>query len=49
MLALPAMKVRVPRLLAQLNGRTAEQDQFEDGTIGENTGGTVIYLTPGVR
>jgi hypothetical protein len=37
------------QLLAQLNGRSAERDRFEDGTIGEHTGGTVVYVAPGVR
>jgi hypothetical protein len=37
------------RLLAQINGRRAERDHLEDGTIGENTGGTVVYLSPGLR
>ena len=37
------------RLLAQINGRSAQQDQLEDGTIGEHTGGTVVYLSPGAR
>jgi len=37
------------RLLAQVNGRSASRDRLEDGTMGENTGGTVVYLSPGVR
>src|SRR4030095_1537460 len=37
------------RLLAQVNGRSAKQDQLEDGTVGEHTGGTVVYLSPGAR
>jgi hypothetical protein len=37
------------RLLAQVNGRVAARDRLEDGTIGENTGGSVTYLSPGVR
>jgi len=37
------------RLLAQLNGRTAARDRLEDGTMGENTGGTVVYAAPGAR
>ena len=37
------------RLVAQINGRSAERDQLEDGTAGEHTGGTVVYLSPGVR
>jgi len=37
------------RLLAQINGRSAKRDRLEDGTIGENTGGTVVYLSPGAR
>jgi hypothetical protein len=36
-------------LLAQINGRSADRDRFEDGTMGEHTGGTVIYASPGVR
>ena len=35
------------RLLAQMNGRSARRDRFEDGTLGGNTGGTVIYAAPG--
>jgi hypothetical protein len=37
------------QLVAQLNGRSAERDRSEDGTTGKNTGGTVVYATPGVR
>jgi hypothetical protein len=37
------------RLLAQVNGRSAKRDQLEEGTVGENTGGTVVYLSPGAR
>jgi hypothetical protein len=37
------------QLLAQLNGRTAARDRFEEGELGENTGGTVVYAAPGVR
>jgi len=37
------------RLLLQLNGRSAGKDRFEDGTMGENTGGTVVYVAPGLR
>jgi hypothetical protein len=37
------------QLLAELNGRSAARDQLEDGTMGEHTGGTVLYFTPGVR
>lgn len=37
------------QLLAQLNGRTAARDRLEDQSLGENTGGTVLYLTPGAR
>ena len=36
-------------LLAQLNGRTAARDRLEDGAVGENTGGTVVYAAPGAR
>jgi hypothetical protein len=36
-------------LVAQLNGRTADGDRLEDGSIGEHTGGTVVYASPGVR
>jgi hypothetical protein len=35
------------RLLAQVNGRSAGRDRFEDGTLGGNTGGTVLYAAPG--
>jgi hypothetical protein len=37
------------RLLMQLNGRTAARDRLEDGTRGENTGGSVLYAAPGLR
>lgn len=37
------------QLLAQVNGRSAARDQLEDGTLGTNTGGTVIYASPGAR
>jgi hypothetical protein len=37
------------RLLAQVNGRVAAKDRLEDGTIGQNTGGSVTYLSPGLR
>jgi hypothetical protein len=37
------------QLLAQLNGRWAARDRLEDGTIGENTGGRVMYAAPGIR
>ena len=37
------------RLLAQVNGRSAERDRLEDGTVGENTGGMVTYAAPGLR
>jgi len=37
------------RFLAHLNGRSARQDRLEDGTMGEHTGGTVVYLSPGAR
>ncbi len=37
------------RLLLQLNGRSAARDRLEDGTMGANTGGTVLYAAPGVR
>jgi hypothetical protein len=37
------------RLLAQINGRTAERDQVETGTLDANTGGTVVYVSPGLR
>ncbi|MBI1797837.1 MAG: transporter [Candidatus Eisenbacteria bacterium] len=36
-------------LLAQINGRSAGADRLEDGSIGANTGGTVVYASPGVR
>lgn len=35
--------------LAQLNGRSAARDRLEDGTIGANTGGAVLYASPGLR
>jgi hypothetical protein len=35
--------------MLQLNGRTAQRDQLEGGGIGENTGGTVLYVAPGAR
>jgi hypothetical protein len=37
------------RLLAQVNGRSAKRDRLEDGSVGENTGGTVVYVSPGAR
>ena len=37
------------RLLAQVNGRSAKQDQLEENVTGEHTGGTVIYAAPGLR
>jgi hypothetical protein len=37
------------RLLAQVNGRSAKRDRLEDGAVGENTGGTVVYVSPGAR
>jgi len=37
------------RLLAQINGRSASRDRLDAGTAGENTGGTVVYLSPGAR
>ena len=37
------------RLMLQLNGRSAGKDRLEDGTEGENTGGTVVYVAPGIR
>jgi len=36
-------------LLAQLNARSANRDRQEDGTLGANTGGTVVYASPGLR
>jgi hypothetical protein len=36
-------------LLLQINGRSADRDRLEDGTMGEHTGGTVIYASPGLR
>ena len=35
--------------LAQINGRSARRDRLEDGTLGEATGGTVLYAAPGMR
>jgi len=37
------------QFLAQINGRSAKRDQREEGTLDENTGGTVTYASPGVR
>jgi len=37
------------RLMLQINGRSAGMDRLEDGTMGENTGGTVVYVAPGIR
>lgn len=37
------------QLIAQLNGRSAARDHLEDGTRGVNTGGTVVYVAPGLR
>ena len=37
------------RLMVQINGRSAGKDRLEDGTMGENTGGTVVYVAPGLR
>ncbi len=37
------------QLLAQMNGRSSAHDRNEDGTLGANTGGTVVYAAPGVR
>ena len=35
--------------LAQINGRSAARDRFEDGSAGASTGGMVTYVAPGVR
>lgn len=35
--------------LAQMNGRSAARDRLEGGATGVNTGGTVLYASPGVR
>jgi hypothetical protein len=37
------------RLIAQLNGRSALRDRLPDGGRAPNTGGTVLYATPGLR
>jgi hypothetical protein len=37
------------QLLVQVNGRWAARDRLEDGTVGENTGGLVTYVAPGMR
>ena len=37
------------RLMLQLNGRSATRDQLDGGATGENTGGTVVYVAPGMR
>jgi hypothetical protein len=36
-------------LSLQANGRLAEQDRLEDGSLGANTGGHVLYASPTVR
>lgn len=33
----------------EINGRTASRDRTEDGEDDPNSGGTVFYLSPGVR
>ena len=40
---------RGTRLLTGVNGRLARRDRLEDGTLGQNTGGAVTYLSPGLR
>jgi hypothetical protein len=37
------------QVIAQVNGRWAERDRLEDGSVGENTGGLVTYAVPGIR
>jgi hypothetical protein len=37
------------RGIAQLNGRSAAHDLEEAGDVAPNTGGTVLYATPGLR
>jgi hypothetical protein len=37
------------QLIGQLNGRSATRDRLEAGSMGKNTGGTVLYAAPGVR
>lgn len=37
------------QLIGQLNGRSATRDRLENGSMGMNTGGTVLYAAPGVR
>jgi hypothetical protein len=37
------------RMLLQLNGRSAARDLLDGGSVGENTGGTVLYAAPGAR
>ncbi len=39
----------VLELSLQANGRVAKQDRLEDGSLGENTGGHVLYASPVVR
>lgn len=39
----------VLELSLQANGRVAKKDRLEDGTLGENTGGHVVYASPVVR
>lgn len=35
--------------LAQMNGRSAARDRLDGGVTGVNTGGTVLYASPGLR
>ncbi len=37
------------QLLLQVNGRGSARDRLEDGTLGANTGGSVVYFAPGLR
>jgi hypothetical protein len=37
------------QLLLQMNGRSAARDMTEEGVNDPNSGGTVLYLAPGVR
>jgi hypothetical protein len=36
-------------LSLQLNGRLAQEDRLEDRTLGQNTGGSVLYASPTAR
>ena len=45
-----ARRVRsVLELSLQINGRLAQQDHLADGTLGRNSGGSVLYAAPAAR